>query len=903
MATEIKRVINIETKQSENSINGLNKDIKALKKTLGDITIGTEEYNEVLSQLASKQSQLKEINASMRAEARTSARRLETIQKSASGLASAYSALNAAMSLTGKSSENFEKVLIKVQSGIAIAQGLGGIKDLIEEIPNLIDDFKNLGNVVSGFFNGLNTKIDPFNNRLNETAARLSGLADKGLPNVNLTAGASGGTTIINNTTNAAAGQARTLVPLNDQWNKYNERIKKNTELIQKSQPLIEKSKANFEASGKQLNSLAGLQAILGKAMEKNNANLAKENEELIKKQKELETNNELYEEGATTMEKFGRSVKSVFATVSWTLLISALITAAYKLLDYVKNLKTARQEQVKFNQELNKTTANLASKGLSTYYELAEAYKQIGDNAEQKKAFLENYRKEIEATGLAINDVNDADDAFVNNTENYVQAVIARAKIDAYREQIANKTKETLLENQELERQLASGEAGKLNKMQLFSLSSADPTVYPKLMEEYSKANTQAVKDQIKANDEALNSFITDAVAAISNLKVQFESFWSRPSKKKDGGGSGLAEIIFGDIDDVSSEYEAVLDRIAGLDKDSRTKELDDLNEYYKKAIELARQYGDDTTIIENAWGKEISDLRKKWADEDAKNAKEARIKEYNEQLTIIKQLSEQQLKEIDPQKFFHSTSIFGFQWQTGKDIDAEYNQDVSLAKKKLDITKWRIDQENALIDEQLKKESITGEERTNLLKQQSDNRQEIIQAEANYDVAVAEATNKKKQKIWQTYNATVQATADVFGGVADAVGAIWGEQSEAAKGFQAAQAVFNALSAANGAYSSMASIPYVGPVLGAAAAAAALASGYANVKAIYATNADGSNVSTSIAAPAALNTTPISYTKELIGDKEKDIINQPIRCFVTETDITETQNKVKVTENNASF
>ena len=421
--------------------------------------------------------------------------------------------------------------------------------------------------------------------------------------------------------------------------------------------------------------------------------------------------------------------------------------------------------------------------------------------------------------------------------------------------------------------------------------------------MDEYSKANTQAVKDQLKANDEALNSFITDAVAAISNLKVQFESFWNRPSKKKDGGSGGLAVIIFGDIDDVSSEYEAVLDRIAGLDKDSRAKELDDLNEYYKKAIELARQYGDDTTIIENAWGKEISDLRKKWADEDAKNAKEARIKDYNEQLTIIKQLSEQQLKEIDPQKFFHSTSIFGFQWQTGKDIDAEYNQDVNLAKKKLDITKWRIDQENALIDEQLKKESITGEERTNLLKQQSDNRQEIIQAEANYDVAVAEATNKKKQKIWQTYNAAVQSTADVFGGVADAVGAIWGEQSEAAKGFQAAQAVFNALSAANGAYSSMASIPYVGPVLGAAAAAAALASGYANVKAIYATNADGSNVSTSIAAPAALNTTPISYTKELIGDKEKDIINQPQKCFVVESDITETQNKVKVTENNASF
>lgn len=895
MATEIKRVINIETKQSENSINGLNKDIKALKKTLGDITIGTEEYNKVLSQLTSKQSQLKEINASMRAEARTSARRLETIQKSASGLASAYSALNAAMSLTGKSSADFEKVLVKIQSGIAIAQGLGGIKDLIQEIPNLIDDFKNLGNVVSGFFSGLNSKIDPFNNRLNETAARLSGLADKGLPNV--TTGAGAGTTIINNTTQAIGNQTKAIVPLNEQWNKYNKTITNNIEkysALQKRYGELSKTSADVRKQ---------IEAETGKTLPptKTEFEWAKATNNVKEWQNALAEGEKAVDNVSNKVQNFGGVVKSVFSTVGWTLLISALITAAYKLWDYIKSIKTARQEQVAFNQEINKTTANLASKGLSTYYELAEAYRQIGDNAERKKGFLENYRKEIEATGLAINNINDADAAFINNTETYVQAVIARAKIDAYREQIANKTKETLEENQELERQLTSGEAGQLSKSQLFSLSSADPTVYPKLIEEYSKANTQAVKDQIKANDDALNSFITDAVAAISNLKVQFESFWNRPSKKKEGG-SGLAQIIFGDIDDVSSEYEAVLDRINNVGKDSRTKQLDELNEYYKKAIELAKQYGDDTTQIENAWGKEISDLRKKWADEDAKKAKDARVKEYNEQLTIIKQLAEQQLKELDPQKFFHSTPVFGFQWQTGKDINAEYNQDVNSAKKRLDITKWRIDQENALIDEQLKKESITEEERTNLLKQQSDNRQAIIQAEANYDVAITEATNKKKQKIWQVYNATVQSTANVFGGVADAVGAIWGEQSEAAKGFQAAQAVFNALSAANGAYSAMASIPYVGPALGAAAAAAALASGYANVKAIYATNADGSNVSTSIASPAALNTAPISYTKELIGDKEKDIINQPqIVCVVD--DINTMQKKVKVTESNASF
>lgn len=115
------------------------------------------------------------------------------------------------------------------------------------------------------------------------------------------------------------------------------------------------------------------------------------------------------------------------------------------------------------------------------------------------------------------------------------------------------------------------------------------------------------------------------------------------------------------------------------------------------------------------------------------------------------------------------------------------------------------------------------------------------------------------------------------------------------------AAQAVFSALNAANGAYSAMASIPYVGPVLGAIAAASALASGYANVRMIYKTDESGKNINTS--TPNTVQTAPVSYTKELLGDKEKEMINQPIKCYVTESDITDTQNRVKVKEANSSF
>lgn len=99
------------------------------------------------------------------------------------------------------------------------------------------------------------------------------------------------------------------------------------------------------------------------------------------------------------------------------------------------------------------------------------------------------------------------------------------------------------------------------------------------------------------------------------------------------------------------------------------------------------------------------------------------------------------------------------------------------------------------------------------------------------------------------------------------------------------------------------MASIPYVGPALGIAASAAAVIAGLANVRAIMSESMSSTSQTASVTAPAPMETAPIEYTRNLVGDKELDEINQPIRCYVLESDISKTQNKVKVTEMNATF
>lgn len=981
MPQEIVRTIRIETQRSENSINSLNKEIKDLKKALGDLTIGTEEYIRVQTELAEKQSRLKEINSSLKAEARTTVRRLETMQRSASGLASAYSALNAAMALSGKAGENFEKTLTKIQSGIAIAQGLGGLKDFIQEIPNLIDDFKSLGDVVASFFGKFNKSLDPLDSRLSKTAERLTGLKvpEAGKETISASAASGAGSKVIVQQTQALAQQQRTIVPLNEQWNKYIENQKevltqanarlKNTE---QSTIIVKKQIAEYQEAKKVLEDLnrvmdaadaksgdpfgtrmgASLEDLreaakelgynydelfdksqkilksnkLGEAGIRNYEDLKKALEGLEKqynetsKEAENAKNNidkvkESTEQATTAtsgLNKAWGAFKSVLSTVGWTVLISFLVSAVYKLIDWAKAAIKAADAQRELNREINKSTASLSSSKLSAFYELAEAYKQVGDAAKSKEEFLKTYRDEIDKTGLAIDNLNDADEAFINNTERYVQAIIARAKVDAYKEQITKKTKETLEENLELERQLNSGEAGQLNKVQLFSLSSAEPTQYAKLSEEYKKANIQAVKDQIESNDKALDNFVKDAVVRIGNLKLPFKDLWK--SEKKPETGSGSKVEVKSETDPLA-DYKAFLEASEKELLDSLDRQLAELDDKYRDALSIASERGDELLTIEQAYLKEKSDiLNKYYADKnalDAQNAtkeaqeeakrKEAITKQYQEQLSSIIELYDNEAKQIESRSTnFYHFDPFGFKWQKRSDVEAEFNANIQIIDDLYKNAVNRLNAEKNQLNIELADPETDISRTADILARQLKIEEELREASRERDLRAEEIAAQKKQKIWQAYTATVQAGEQMFAGLADASAAIWGEESKASKGFMAAQAVFSALNAANGAYSAMASIPYVGPVLGAIAAASALASGYANVRMIYKTDESGKNINTS--TPNTVQTAPVSYTKELLGDKEKEMINQPQIVCVVE-DINNVQNRVKVKEANSSF
>lgn len=990
MATEIIRKITIQTGDSERSINQLNKEISQLSDELNGLTINSKRYNEVSKELAIRQKELASINQNLQVASRTTQQRFENLQKFSSGLTAGFTTLASTFALLGTGSENFDKTITKLTGSLAILQSIGGLKDLIESFPGVINGFKNIGDSIKRFFTGAVNSFDPLERRLTTAANNLKNIGKIDIKADIKTSGVKDiQTPIITNTNKQLAEQQKTLVPLNEQWQKYTEALQANKKELEEAVKVKKLDRTEIEkkialnkdliATVKELQDielaadkiakkrkpvapdaldldtysvedLNKAAATLGKSYDevynkylrlidqgakafnvnaqgfKNlNRELKTSEQALDDLNKQIAANEKAIQQAEFATTKLGKAwnvTKQIFSTVGWTLVITALVTAAYKLFDYIKALKTAAKEQREFNQELNKTTSELSSSKLAKFYELQKAFEAIGNSTESKKKFLEDYSDQLKETGLAINDVQTAEDAFINNTDKYVQAIIARAKIDAYKEQITKKTQETLEKNLELERKIESGEyktsaiaqsqAGVVGQGYI---SKDDLETQRKVVEQARKK----LEDEIKENNKELNDFITNQVGNISKLNKEYSALWATNDKgtketsKSTSKTVDIPDIQLPDIqpllDEISKEIDDFIEAEYDVVLGDREKELRELEEkWFKPYKELYETYGGDI----NQLTEEYERRRKEIIDKYKPDTKDTQ-KELESQLTAIKETFDFQSKQLSLYKPKTTYKQLGltFQYQSGSDVKKEYQNTLDYNNQIYNLTAERIKKENEIYNKQLENSQLTADEKLNIERKLAENTKALQDAELQRDQDNTQAAIDMQRKKLQAFQATAQVTSSVLGSLGSAfdtkaqLAKTEKEQkkaAETAKGFKAAQAVIDALSAANGAYSSMSSIPYVGPALGAAAAAAALIAGYANVKQILAQDVSGSTIQQATGTPASVNVPAVSYTRNLVGDKELEEINKPQVCLVVE-DLNNVQNRMQVRESNATF
>lgn len=887
--TEIKKVISIDTKSSNKSINSLKKDIDALSSSLNDLEIGTKEYNETLALLGKRQSEFNKINEQIARSSRTTAQRFESVAKISTGLASGYGAATAAITLFGKESEDLNKVMVKLQSTIALVQGVGGIKDLLEELPTLGNWFKKLTDFISPFNTGLNNAAKNLNqidtSKLNGIGTSVGNVGTE-LGNISKVVKDLEGTNI-----NLRGGMVQGMLGTPAEISASNKSVSNTIPIIGKLNDSTKEARNSIAVTNEQLERLKrnspGIAAVLNKQAEASNA-AAKGAAEL-----------------ASGVGKVKTALKTIGNVTVWIALATAIGVAINKIIEYISSIKSAEKEAAEFRKSITDTTNQIASKSIAIFRELQIAYERVGDSADAKRKFIEQYSDKIKETGLNITDVKTAEDAFVNNTGNYVEALTARAKAQAIEQAAIKLYEEYLNKRTELENQISDTSFGEVSAWQAFKATAMFWKDYSNTIYEYTKQNKENTYKQLDDLNKDIEKRIKKLFEDVADTNKKYGGFFNIPTITKN---TTEAKKVINEFD------EWLQKRLE--DKDP----VDELEDEYIRLLALAIKNNRSIEEVEAWHQEELKKIRDK-AREDEENArKSAADKAWDDLQTELKRMREARYDIKDTSLEIPKTQytqgfakIFGlsgeFSYSSKKDIEGYKDRLLGTDTEKGSIDKYhnqiktRLEEQKSFLLKQLENETLTADQRK-LIKLELDSIDEQL---TENEIDRENKKNKVRENVNKQYQESIKARLDLASKVAGSMATIWGEESKVGKGFATAQALIDTYSAANSAYSAMAGIPIVGPALGAAAAAAAIAAGIANVKKIWevdeTSGASASSASASIAAPAALNTAPVEYTRNLLGDKETDLLNEPVKCYVVESDITSAQTKVAVTESNASF
>lgn len=919
--TEIKKVISIDTKSSNKSINSLKKDIDALTNSLNDLEIGTKEYNETLSLLGKRQSEFNKINEQIARSSRTTAQRFESVAKISTGLASGYGAATAAITLFGKESEDLTKVMVKLQSSIALVQGIGGIKDLLEELPTLGNWFKKLTDFISPFNTGLNnaaknlnqidaSKLNGIGTSVGNVGTELGNISkvvkDLEGTNINFKGGMIQGVMGTPAEISATNKSVSNTIPI---IGKLGETAKKSFEEVKPTFTTVAESlKEAAKETGTPAERMQKAAKRLGVDLAKLKENVEKGIPTLRKGAEAQKAMAEASEQAASGVGKVKTALKTIGNVTVWIALATAIGVAINKIIEYISSIKSAEKEAAEFRKSITDTTNQIASKSIAIFRELQIAYERVGDSADAKRKFIEQYSDKIKETGLNITNVKTAEDAFVNNTGNYVEALSARAKAQAIEQAAIKLYEEYLNKRTELENQISDTSFGEASAWQAFKATAMFWKDYSNTIYEYTKQNKENTYKQLDDLNKDIEKRLRKLFEDVADTNKKYSGFFNIPTITKN---TTEAKKVINEFD------EWLQKRLE--DKDP----VDELEDEYIRLLALAIKYNRGIEEVEAWHQEELKKIRDKArADEEAKRKEDA-DKAWNDLQSELKRIrdlsSTSNLREPREQTFQTTytqgiSKAFGlagdyegtgykFTYQSREDLENQYNAQIEYNNNLLSLTQGRIEQENALLNQQLMNEQLTAEQKEEIQRTLTENNMALSDAQ----LANEQANTQAYQNLQKARQQALQGTLSVASSIAGSMASIWGEESKVGKGFATAQALIDTYSAANSAYSAMAGIPIVGPALGIAAAAAAVVAGIANVKKIWEVDESGasgvSGASAAVAAPAALNTAPVEYTRNLLGDKETDLLNEPVKCYVVESDITSAQTKVAVTESNASF
>lgn len=215
--------------------------------------------------------------------------------------------------------------------------------------------------------------------------------------------------------------------------------------------------------------------------------------------------NKQLQAEGKATVSVTGSIVKALF---SWNTVLVILLTVfsmfGKDIINWIANLGKAKNAVISTSEAMDNIAKELESTNASygdniiSLKQLQQEWKNLKTTAE-KNQWIKDNKSEFDKLGVSVNDVTDAENIFVNNTEAVVNALRLRAKAAAAQKLAAEQYEKALVARNKAETEAAQGPSGWDKFQNWFVQSSLRAT------DEYgmgpSAANLQ-VAEQVSAED-----------------------------------------------------------------------------------------------------------------------------------------------------------------------------------------------------------------------------------------------------------------------------------------------------------------------------------------------------------------------------------------------------------------
>ena len=472
-----------------------------------------------------------------------------------------------------------------------------------------------------------------------------------------------------------------------------------------------------------------------------------------------------------------------------------------------------------------------------------------------------------------------------------------------------------------------------------------AEQTYYEghrKLQKEYNRYQKEAISGLSKERQEIYKNIeaqLQEAQAKKANLEATMKIYAATTHdtsstiyKMMEKGLSSLNA----EIDPLQKKIDAMLkesenaqkkaDKVSKSTKDNGDelkKNLEKLNEELLNDNErvlnqLKKDYDEDVKTLQNA-------LKKKLISEDEYyNKLQQREIQYND--AVVKQ-NEQMANTLAQNRMSEGESQINEKYDNGESLekqllDLEYDDyadyqlrkqqlaeetnqkilDNEIAKSQAMIALWQqeLSDWEGTEEEKAKLQSRIDSEQDKLTKNLLKKQEATMEAQNK----VTEKNEKKKEKIRDLGNKALSQ------GLSTAT-ALAGDNAEAQKGIQVADAIINTISGAVGAFQGITKdTGGWGIALATATAAMVTAAGMANVKEIIDTKIPGGDGSGSAASTApSINASSVASLTDstqavntVIGDETIQAMSDQ-RVYVVESDITSTQKKVEVAENGNNF